>query len=261
MKIAILGNGFLGQEFKRQGFDVFSRDEIEIRNPTHTWTYEWEQLKKYDVLINCIGKSNTRWCEDKNNFEELMHINGYLPGILSEFCKENNMKFVHISTGCLYDDWQHPCKETDFIVSHCKYTLAKWVGEIHCNPETDLIIRPRLYFSDVAHDNNLLCKMKNFDEFIYLPNSVTSTSTIVEAVAALLVQDQVGIFNVANDNPITIYDLANHLGLEGTPMSAEKLHETQNLYLVNNVMDISKLKQFYQPRDTLEITKDFFSKI
>jgi len=262
MKIAVLGNGFLGKEFARQGFTVFGRADINITNPIHTWTYEWEKLKEYDVIINCIGKSNTRWCEDNNNFNEMMHINANLPQVLSDFCKVNSIKFVHISTGCLYDQWQQPCKETDFIVAHCKYVISKWVGEIGCDPETDLIIRPRLYFSDIPDKNNLLCKLKTFNKFIEIPNSVTSTSTIVEAVVELLSCNQVGIFNVANDNPVSIYDIAMYLGLKGTPIyKQEELHLTQNLFLVNNILDISKLKQFYKPRDTLEIVKDYFSKI
>ena len=29
------------------------------------------------------------------------------------------------------------------------------------------------------------------------------------------------------------------------------LHESQELYLVNNIMDLSKIKQFYEPRDAI----------
>jgi hypothetical protein len=65
---------------------------------------------------------------------------------------------------------------------------------------------------------------------------------------ALLDAGQTGIFNVANEGRHTICEIAEMLGKKGGgKMSGAELRKQQGLFLVNNVMDISKLKKFYQP--------------
>jgi len=245
MKITVLGKGFLGSEFERQGYDVRGRDKFDVLLfRDNDFTFQWDRLKEYDVIVNCIGQSDTRWCE--NNFKEARWINGEFPSILSRFCKNNDIKLVHISTGCLYDNSNVPCKEDDFIVAHCKYTVSKWIGEDGCDLERDLILRPRLFFGGVRNKKNLLCKLPLFKKYINVLNSYTNIQEIPKAMQALLDNEQTGIFNVSNRGYRTVYELAQLLDLGGERMNLEELHKSQNIYLVNNVMDTSKLEQFYK---------------
>jgi dTDP-4-dehydrorhamnose reductase len=255
MKIAVLGRGYLGKEFERQGFEVLGKDKFSLSCDyedgiprTTMWSDQWNTLKQYDIIINCIGKSNTRWCEDPKNFYKALTINGHLPKYLSEWCKINNKKFVHISTGCLYDK---PLQsENDFLVSHCKYTVTKWIGECGCNKDRDLILRPRLYFSDIQDRNNLLCKLPKFSSFISdKKDSLASTKLIVEATVALLKYNQVGIFNVAHEGTASIFEVSKWCNIKGTYIQSEIVRQREGLYLVNCTMNIDKLKQFYQPQD------------
>lgn len=246
MNIMVLGEGFLGKAFEKAGFPTFGRDAFEVKNSTVKDKTDYSH--KADVIINCIGKSNTRWCEDPENFSEALVGNAIVPQLLSQHCNAGNKRFVHISTGCLYDRNDVPQKETDFLAAHCRYTLSKWVGENYCDPNKDLIIRPRLYFGDTESPNNLICKLKKFDRFLDEQNSYTSIHVIVEAVKALLEKEQTGIFNVACDGYATPWQLAEWMGLSPQhEINEEELHEQQGLYLVNNIMDLDKLKQHYQP--------------
>ena len=80
---------------------------------------------------------------------------------------------------------------------------------------------------------------------------MTSTRTIVEAVGALLENNQTGIFNVANDGYASMYKLAEYCGLiDDTKFDMQMgvLRGIQKIYLVNNIMNLDKLKQFYMPR-------------
>lgn len=263
MKIAVLGKGFLGQEYEEMGYDVLGRDKFQIQVwDEYTNRNIFEPLKDYDVIVNCIGQSNTRYCEDPANFDEIMFTNGTVPKILSEYCKQNDKKFVHISTGCLYDETGRPCTEEDFLATHCAYTVSKFAGEMGCDKERDLILRPRLLFNDKkqAGHNNLIQKLMKFDTYIDEFNSVTWNRTIVEAMQALLDAEQVGVFNVANEGRHTIHEIAKMIGKTGEKMSGAELRKGQGLFLVNNVMDISKLKQFYLPPTVKEaITKCHFT--
>jgi nucleoside-diphosphate-sugar epimerase len=143
--------------------------------------------------------------------------------------------------------------EDGFLSAHCRYVVSKWAGENYLN-EDDLIIRPRLLFDGGLQKgrNNLLQKLPKFNDYLDEFNSVTSCDTIVEAVEALLESNCRGAFNVANDGAYTIHDMAEALGYNGGYVSQEELHQSQGLFLVNNVMDLTKLKRYYQPTDTIE---------
>ena len=240
----VLGRGFLGAEFERHGYKVFGRDEFD-----HPCLYYENALAGYDTIINCIGNADTRACEDPANWEDVYHVNANLPRRLSDYCRRYGKKLVHISTGCVYDQNNAPQSEKSFTSSHCRYVVSKLAAEYSCRPK-DLILRPRLYFSDIANKNNLLSKLPNFSGHLTEINSFTSTATIVEATTALLNANQSGIFNVAQRGYGTVQQIASHLGLDAKPpMTGEQLQHSQGLALVNNILDISKLEEFYKPRE------------
>jgi dTDP-4-dehydrorhamnose reductase len=246
-KIIVLGKGFLGQKFEMRGYEVWDKRQFLLTSDQMVCL---ANLSKYDVIVNCIGKSNTRWCEDRENFPTALWVNGIIPGIFSDYCAMYNKKFVHISTGCLYDDGAFPQTENSLLAAHCNYTVTKWVGEQGCNKK-DLILRPRLLFGDFKPEgrNNLLCKLPQFTRFLINQNSYTSVDTIVDAFEALVKNEQSGIFNVACDGYASPYEIAEWIGLKGEKMRAAELWESEGLHLVNNTMNLSKLREFYQPPD------------
>lgn len=257
-KVIVLGDGFLGNAFKRAGYEVWGRDKFEWNGPSFPPEFLRGMLRGKDVeaVVNTIGISDTRFCEDDNNWDLIHSVNGILPGYLSRQCG-GLARFVHISTGCLYDKNNGVGqKESDFKAAHCNYVVSKWIGEIGCDAEEDIILRPRLLFDSAApaegKRNNLLCKMSGFTQFLDEYNTVTSLDTIVEATQALLDADAYGIFNVGQTGAYTIAYMAEQLGLTvEKKLKQEDLHASQGLYLVNNLMDLSKLREFYEPRNTI----------
>jgi dTDP-4-dehydrorhamnose reductase len=245
-KTIVLGRGFLGKEFERYGFEVWGRDKFQFPEDN------FNNLKDYDVIINCIGIAETRDCEDPEQWKNILNTNSVFVSVLSSYCEKFGKKLVQISTGCVYDKNNSPQKETDFVSSHCRYVVSKLNAEYSCHPN-DLILRPRLYFSDQENKNNLLSKLPEFSHHLTEINSYTSTKTIVEATQALLKAKQSGLFNIAQEGYATIEQICKNLGLPEKPLiSGLELQRSQGLALVNNIMDISKLKRFYQPRKLKE---------
>ena len=242
MRAIVLGAGFLGKAFEKAGFEVWGKDKMMLPALPDVM----DRLMPYDVVINCIGKSNTRWCEDRDNFQAAMLSNAAIPRILSDYCMGTDKQFVHISTGCLYDHLTRGNTEKSFKTAHCNYTVTKWAGEMGCH-EWDLVLRPRLLFSDAVHPKNLLSKIATYDRFLTEYNSYTSLRIIVEATKVLLVAEQTGVFNVACDGCLTVYDIATIMGLRGGKINSKEMHRAQKLFLVSNTMDIAKLYKFYQP--------------
>lgn len=256
-RLLVLGRGYLGREFERYGHTVVGRDgfQFDPDDPGEAMEQLVDLLHRDqpDAVVNCIGCADTRACEDLDNWDNTFQVNTMLPAHLSEWLEYREETFVHISTGCLYDGQTgvDPATEESPLETHCHYTVSKQAGENNCNKEHDLILRPRLLFSDREHPANLLTKLQKFDRFINAPNSYTSLRTIVEATESLVLAKQVGVFNVAQDVRamyLSPWDIARNLGIKGEEMSVEELREEQGIYLVNNVMDINKLRQFYEPR-------------
>ena len=254
-RVLVLGKGMLGTAFERYGYTVWGRDKFDWSDSKPVYRgFDFEEgIEPFDVIVNCIAKSDTRWCEDPANFNELLSTNSNLPKYLSDICEEHKKKFVHISTGCVYDTrGRGSAGENDFTSSHCSYVVSKLVAEGYLR-DKDLILRPRLLFDSRATEgrNNLIQKLPTFKAYLNEFNSITSCDTIVEGLGALLEMNQSGVFNIANSDVYTVYEMAQALGLHGEKIRQEDLHATQGLFLVNNVMDISKLSEFYIPRNTL----------
>lgn len=244
-RVVVLGHGFLGGEFHRAGFDVMDRIQF-------NWPGSMDCLDSYDVVINCIGNADTRQCERPELWDDVYDVNAVLVGRLSAYCHLKGKRFVHVSTGCVYDSNNAPQKEIGFTSSHCRYVVSKLAGEYSCRPG-DLILRPRLYFGTAKDKNNLFSKLPFFERHLNEINSYTSTRTIVEAVVSLLEHEQSGVFNVAQKGYATMEQLCGFLRLPKKPLVAgDELQRDQGVALVNNILDTSKLERFYQPRDLYE---------
>lgn len=251
-KIVVLGNGFLGSSFKDKNYIVLGSDSLRFHVNCDVYNNNLlDNLKQYDVIINTIAKTNTRGCESNNKFEETLYINGMLPKLISSYCKIHRKKYVHISTGCLYDTPFTPHKETDYVSTHCVYTLTKRCGELNCDLNRDLIIRPRLLFNHKNTNKNFLRRLFDFKFFVYDANdSLTSTDTVIEAIEALLSSDQSGIYNVCQIGCPSISLIARDIcGIKPvTDVSINFVRKHAGIYLVNSIMDTSKLENYYIPR-------------
>jgi len=75
----------------------------------------------------------------------------------------------------------------------------------------------------------------------------------VEATEALLHADQKGVFNVAQQGYASIEQICEHLTIpHQPPISGSELQASQGVALVNNILDITKLRRFYQPREIFQ---------
>ncbi len=258
-KVLVLGNGFLGKTFKRLesffgGVDVYGRKEFEVDIENVEGSVENLYMDDYDVVVNCIGMANTRFCEDKKNWDTVFAINGELPKYLSRRCDKLGKQFVHISSGCVYDKNNTPQTEESPLASHCKYVVSKLAGEFGCSENT-LILRPRLFFGSIHDKGNLFDKMDNFKEFLTEMNSFTSVETVAISASHLIKNNCKGVFNVADEGYTNMSEIAKIWYGDDrykNTLSASSLCESQGLVLVNNILNIDKLKQYYQPPNVID---------
>lgn len=262
--ILVLGKGYLGSTFSDFGYRVLGREHFNYGGEHYNIQFD-NIVEKYKpkVIINCLGNADTRLCETAEGWKKCNESNSTLVGFLKYVCFTQGIKLVHISSGCLYDNPGIPQTEEAFTATHCNYAMMKLHGEQWLNKEEDLIIRPRVFFGQKDVPKNLINKLHRFKKVCTTLDSITSVETIVEAVDALIQAEQVGIFNVANTGYISMYQIKQMLypDDELIGMSSDELREQENLYLVNAVMDLTKLQQFYQPRPVTEELRICFKRL
>lgn len=145
--------------------------------------------KNIEVVINCsgyVGVPNVDACEHADNKQKVMEGNAFLPAAISTICLNLNIKFIHISSGCIYNDVN--CERGEAPTRHFKeddahnfgftsatsswYSRSKSLGE-HLLRNKATICRLRIPFDDSTSSRNYLMKIINYDVLLNATNSFT----------------------------------------------------------------------------------------
>ncbi len=203
-KILILGKGgFIAERLHKELQCDISGTILHSLSEAET------EVKKYNpkVLINCIGYTgagNVDGCEKEKDLT--LFANTCIPIILAEVCLRNNIKLVHISSGCIYHyDYKRdkPLAETrvpDFFELYYSRTkiYSERALEALCGKYNILITRIRIPLDDRSHPKNILNKLIAYKKVIDIPNSITYIPDFIRALKHLIKVDARGIYNVVN---------------------------------------------------------------
>jgi 3,5-epimerase/4-reductase len=211
-KILIIGPGFIGTRIHEGIPSVLSSTMITSIKDAAAEI----DRQKPDVLINCIGFTggrNVDGCEDDP--DATLSANTFVPLMLAEACARKKVKFVHISSGCIYHyDYQKdaPLQEDrvpDFFELY--YSRTKIYTERSLESMAGkygiLIPRIRIPLDNRRHPRNILTKLLSFPKVIDIPNSITYLPDMLAALSHLIERDAWGVYNVVNKNGLRYSEL------------------------------------------------------
>jgi len=228
MKYLILGDGKLATEIHKQtNWDYISRikNGILFEYPASYFDY----LKQYDVIINCIGYTNTY----DNAKDKHWKIN-YLGVIdLVDLCNNLKKKLVHISTDYIYTNSKSCATENDIPIHFENwYTYSKILadGYVQAKSNDYLLIRTSFKPRPFLWDNAWIDLLTNCD---YI-------DVISELIIKLINGEAKGIYNVGTKLK-TVYELALQTK-ECAPIIDEHNFERPH----DITMNIDKLNNFLQ---------------
>ena len=171
-----------------------------------------------DLLINCAAYNAVDKAEEEKDIAEL--INTKAVGLLTEICKENDAKFIYISTDYVFDGKTFlPYTETDIPNSNSVYGISKLKGEkVALEYDNALIIRTAWLYS--SHGKNFVKTMLQlgaekesinviFDQI----GSPTYAHDLAKAIINIINQTNKngfnpGIYNFTNEGVCSWYDFA-----------------------------------------------------
>ena len=226
MKILIFGGkGWIGKQFieimKKENLEftigksrVDNQDsllnEINEYNPTHIISFIGRTHGKIDNKIY----STIDYLEQKGKLYENIKDNLFSPLLLSEICKNKNIHFTYLGTGCIFKyDETHPFgkQENGFVEESLpnffgsSYSIVKGFTDrlMKLYNSNTLNLRIRMPITGEENSRNFITKITNYEYICSIPNSMTVLPELLPLVLDMMKNKTVGTINLTNPGLIS----------------------------------------------------------
>lgn len=134
------GSGVLGTELKKIFSDTISpsHQELDITNKKTVTDY----IKNHDIdlIIHTAALTHIRPCEENKPLAWKTNVEGTKNLVDAVFDNKKNVKFIYISTACVFDGHTGMYKESSIPYPENFYSLTKLIGEYEVNRLSEYLI-------------------------------------------------------------------------------------------------------------------------
>ncbi|MCL2247782.1 MAG: sugar nucleotide-binding protein [Oscillospiraceae bacterium] len=165
----------------------------------------------YDYVLNCIGVIKPFMKQDP---AAAIKINALFPWQIAQWCNDNGMKLIHITSDCVFSGKRGKYKEDDEHDALDAYGKSKSLGE----PITDAMVIRTSIIGEELHKNASLIewaksqKGKAVDGYVtHLWNGVTTKQ--YAAICAKIIKNswyEKGLFHVTAKDDVSKYQMLRH---------------------------------------------------
>ncbi len=207
----IIGDGKVSKIIRRPNDIIIARDQCDITVLDDVVSI-LGKLTFNGTVINCAAKAGLEWCSQ--NKDEAYKVNTVGAANILRACELYGHRFVHISTGCIFDGNDVLTNESTIPNPAVWYTKTKfWADDYIMSYGYDdyLILRPRQMISAKKHPTNMITKflsrdvIKCHDE----ENSVTCIEDFSLMIDHLLKINARGVYNCTNVGVTSPYEIAS----------------------------------------------------
>ena len=227
MRILIFGaNGWIGGQFisilekntisyvigtSRVDNNEQIKRELEQEEPTHVISF----IGRTHGTIDSKIYSTIDYLEQDGKLQENIQDNLFAPITLAHACKERNIHFTYIGTGCIFKfDDTHPFgkEENGFTEDslpnffNSSYSVVKGFTDRMMKElfnESVLNLRIRMPISDKKHPRNFITKITTYEKICSIPNSMTVLPELLPIVLDMMKKQNVGTINLTNPGLIS----------------------------------------------------------
>lgn len=274
MIILVYGsNGWIGKQFleilKKQNISYFCGEsrtddeftlkvEIEIIQPTHVVSFIGRTHGKIgDKVYTTID-----YLENDGKLLENVRDNLFSPFLLAEICKQKNIHYTYLGTGCIFKfDEEHPFGEENngFTESSLpnffgsSYSVVKGFTDRIMNLYSDnvLNLRIRMPINNEKNGRNFITKIVTYDKVCSVPNSMTVLPELLPIVLDMMKHKITGTVNLTNPGLIShneILEMYKEIvdpNFEWTNFTQEEQRSILAADRSNNFLNTSKLESLY----------------
>uniref|UniRef100_A0A6C0DAC2 NAD(P)-binding domain-containing protein n=1 Tax=viral metagenome TaxID=1070528 RepID=A0A6C0DAC2_9ZZZZ len=186
------------------------KEELQNVNPTHVVSF----IGRTHGKINNKVYSTIDYLEQEGKLYENVRDNLFGPLILAKLCKETNIHFTYLGTGCIfkYDD-QHPFgkeingfdedSEPNFFGS--SYSIVKGFTDqmMHLYDDSVLNLRIRMPITGEKNSRNFITKITSYEKICSVPNSMTVLPELLQYVIEMMNKTVTGTINLTNPGLIS----------------------------------------------------------
>lgn len=280
MKILIYGwKGWIGNQFikhiNNNGLHIINYGMVRVENKTEL------QREILDVapthVISFIGRTHGTvdnkefgtidYLEQPGKLKENIRDNLYGPLILAQLCKEYNIHYTYMGTGCIFDEDDlktgttttfAECDSPNFFGS--SYSIVKgFTDEIMKSFDaTALNLRIRMPISNVQHSRNFITKITNYEKICSIENSMSVLPDLLPHLISLMKERKTGTLNFTNPGTIShnrILDLFKEIvdpGFIYENFTKEEQAKILACARSNNHLNTAKLEEWCPGVKTIE---------
>ena len=233
------------------------RTELELnKNVTHIMSFIGRTHGVYEHQV--IGTID--YLEKPGKLVDNMRDNLFSPIALAELCKEMNIHFTYLGTGCIFDYDEHHLfgdTTTGFLESDLpnfvgsSYSIVKGYTDRIMQlmySETALNARIRMPITDELYSpRNFITKIINYPKVCSIPNSMTVLDELLPVLIDLALRREVGTVNLTNPGLIshneilTMYKEIVDPAFTWTNFTIEEQNNILASKRSNNCLDTTKL--------------------
>jgi len=263
-----------------QVVELLSKDPSNILCLPETRIDNVEEIKKDldcfqpDRVISLTGRTHgpgygtIDYLEQKGKLTENIRDNLYGPIVLATICRERNIHYTYLGTGCIFTyDEEHPMDFEQMSIDQDRtkmlfdetalpnyfdssYSAVKGFTDrlMHLYDDSCLNIRIRMPIT--SHDNprNFISKIIRYQKVISIPNSMTVLDELLPAMLRLSQERVTGTVNLCNPGVISHNEILDLYREYVDPkftyqnFSAEELLKVTACGRSNNALSTEKLE-------------------
>lgn len=273
MKILVYGYGWIGKQFIKyfnKNNITFMAGQSRVDN-TNDLIKEIDSIKPTHVL-SLIGRTNGKiddkeyttidYLEQKGKIYENVRDNLFAPLTVAILCKERNIHFTYLGTGCIFEsiyddqitttaDTFNEESEPNFFGS--AYSVVKGFTDrlMHMYGDNTLNLRIRMPINGDVHSRNFITKITTYEKICSIPNSMSVLSELIPLAIDMMKNMQVGTINLTNPGLIShneILEMYKEIVDVNFTWKNFTLEEQAKILAAgrsNNFLDTTKLQSLY----------------
>ena len=236
MRVAVIGaKGQLGSDIvARLGAQAIPLAHSGIDISDATSVASALDRERPNAVINCAAYNFVDKAESERDAAMLTNRRG--PGLLADYCREHDLKLVHVGTDYVYDGrtGSTPWTEEDEPLPISTYASSKYAGEqlvrAHC-PRHFVVRTCGLYGRNAMHGKGnfvetMLRLGRERPELKVVGDqrcTPTSTANLASAILDLVKTDEYGLYHATNSGSCSWFQFASEImrlaGLKATVSS------------------------------------------